>query len=91
MLKKLFVDHPASVNESYYQHMGVAFGFGFQMLIGALACFIHGLVPGLCQKTGSKTILCLNAQLLAKRGGAVSNTLTPIAGHGENKVSQAQI
>ena len=40
-----FTDHPASVNETYFQHMAMAFGFGGRMLLGALACFVHGLFP----------------------------------------------
>ena len=33
-----FTDHPASVNETYFQHMGQAFGFGSHMLVAAFAC-----------------------------------------------------
>jgi hypothetical protein len=69
MFKKLFVDHPDSMGESYFQHMAVAFGFGFTMLGGALACIIHGLVPGLFECSGSKTIVCLHDRLQEKRGG----------------------
>jgi hypothetical protein len=75
MFKKLFTDHPESVGESYFEHMAVAFGFGFKMLGGALACIIHGIVPGLFTCSGSKTIICLHDRLLAKRGA----TLKPIA------------
>ena len=28
MIKRAFTEHPASVGESYFQHMGMAFGFG---------------------------------------------------------------
>jgi Family of unknown function (DUF6356) len=59
VFKKLFVDHPQSVGETYFEHLGVAFGFGFKMLGAALACMIHGLVPGLFKTTGSKAIICL--------------------------------
>lgn len=88
MLKKLFLDHPTSVGESYFEHMKVAFGFGFQMLGGALACFVHGLVPGLCQRTGSQTITALNAKLLAKRGCPSLNQASPIAPHSKTGLSQ---
>jgi len=37
MFKKLFVEHPESVGESYFEHLGVAFSFGFQMLGAAFA------------------------------------------------------
>ena len=51
-----FTDHPASVNETYFQHMAMAFGFGGRMLAGALACFVHGLLPWKCLTRGSDTV-----------------------------------
>lgn len=67
MFRKLFVEHPQSVGETYFEHMGVAFGFGFQMMAAALACIIHGLVPGLFKSTGSKAVICLHDRLVANR------------------------
>ena len=55
MLRR-FTDHPATVNETYLQHMGQAFGFAFRMQLGALACFVHGVFPWLCLTRGSDTI-----------------------------------
>jgi Family of unknown function (DUF6356) len=62
-----FTDHPASVNETYFQHMGQAFGFGSHMLVGALACFVHGLFPWLCLKRGSDTIRTLHHRMVTHR------------------------
>jgi Family of unknown function (DUF6356) len=67
MFRKLFVDHPASVGESYFEHMGMAFSFSFTMMGAALACLIHGLVPGLFKSTGSQTITCLYNRMVANR------------------------
>lgn len=55
MIKKLFLDHPASVGESYGEHALFAACFGWKMLLGALACFLHALVPALCETKGSRT------------------------------------
>jgi len=44
------------VNETYYQHMRIAFKIGFTMLVTGVLCLIHGLIPGLFKKTGSKQI-----------------------------------
>ena len=63
MLRRLFLDHPASVGESYTEHFRVASGFGWTMLLGALGCFVHALVPALCKKTGSSTVKQLHARL----------------------------
>ncbi|MFT4939764.1 MAG: hypothetical protein ACI88A_002809, partial [Paraglaciecola sp.] len=56
MFKKLFCDHPASIQETYVQHFFHAMGFAIKLFKAALACFIHALVPGLCIKTGSRAI-----------------------------------
>ncbi len=62
-----FTDHPASVDETYLQHMGMAFGFGSRMLVGALACFVHGLFPWLCLTRGSDTIRSLHRRMVTHR------------------------
>ena len=62
-----FTDHPASVNETYLQHMGSAFGFGGSMLVGAFACVVHGLFPWLCLKRGSDTIRALHHRMVTHR------------------------
>lgn len=62
-----FTAHPASVNESYLQHMGMAFGFGGRMLLGSLACFVHGLFPWLCLTRGSDTIRALHHRMVTHR------------------------
>lgn len=64
---RLFRDHPASVNETYLQHMGVASSFGWAMLKASGACFVHALVPGLCEKTGSTIIRNLHSRMVTNR------------------------
>jgi hypothetical protein len=67
MYRRLFIDHPASVNESYVEHMGMAAGFGWTLLRASTACFVHALVPGLCEKTGSTLIRELHARMVTNR------------------------
>ena len=67
MLKRLFVDHPASVGESYTEHMGVAASFGAAMFVGSLACFVHAVFPGLCVKTGSGVVTTLHHRMVTHR------------------------
>lgn len=62
-----FTAHPASVDETYLQHMGMAFGFGGRMLLGSLACFVHGLFPWLCLTRGSDTIRLLHHRMVTHR------------------------
>ena len=56
MLRELFTEHPNSVEETYSEHMGMAFSFAGRMFLGAIACFIHGLLPFLFIKTSSTLI-----------------------------------
>jgi len=67
MLKSLFTEHPASVGETYGEHMGMAFAFAGRMVLGAAACLIHGVLPFLCVRTGSSTIADLHRRMVTHR------------------------
>lgn len=69
MLRRLFTDHPRSVDETYTQHFSVAARFGAVMLRGGLGALIHAVFPGLCVTTGSRALAELNALLEAQRAG----------------------
>ena len=64
---KPFTSHPDSVGETYGEHMGVAWSFAFPMLLGGLACFIHGIFPFLFETTGSRCVKLLHTRI-ANRG-----------------------
>ncbi len=66
-IRNLMTDHPSSVNETYWEHMGVAFTFGGRMLLGGLACVMHGIFPFLFTKTGSQTITELHGRMVQNR------------------------
>lgn len=70
MFRRLFVDHPASVNESYFEHMAMAGSFGWALLKASGACFVHALVPGVCERTGSRTITSLYGRMVTNRVAA---------------------
>jgi hypothetical protein len=67
VLQRLFLEHPQSVGETYLEHQRQAFGFAGTMLLGALACFVHGLVPSLFTRTGTQTVLRLHERLVIHR------------------------
>jgi hypothetical protein len=67
MIRRLFLDHPQSVGESYAEHMGVAAGFGWDLLRASACCFVHALVPGLFERTGSNIIRDLHARMVTHR------------------------
>lgn len=66
-LLRAFTDHPASVNETYGQHLRAAASFGASMVIAGLACLVHGLLPFLFKSTGSNAIRALHERMVANR------------------------
>ena len=48
--------HLDAVGEDYAEHRRFAFGFGWAMVKGGLACMVHGLVPALFTDRGSRTV-----------------------------------
>ena len=63
----LFTDHPATVGETYVQHMGSASYFGSRMILAGLACMLHGLLPFIFTKIGSQTIEHLYQHMVTRR------------------------
>jgi len=66
-LRNIFTDHPASVGETYWQHLGAAWGFSWRMMVASLACLIHALLPFLFVKTGSTAIAALHDRMVVNR------------------------
>jgi len=62
-----FTGHPASVNETYVEHLGSAWSFAFRMIGAGIACFLHGLLPFLFSSTGSSAIRELHERMVANR------------------------
>ena len=67
MLSELFTRHPATVGESYSEHMGMAAGFGSRLFLASLACFVHALLPFLFERTGSNTVQLLHGRMITNR------------------------
>src|SRR5712671_2639037 len=66
-MHKLFKDHPATVGESYFEHMGTAFTFAARLFGASLACFVHGLFPFLFTSTGSTAVKRLYQGMIVAR------------------------
>ena len=66
---RAFTEHPASVGESYFEHLLRALGFGVRMVFAGLACLVHGVLPFLFVRTGSRTIAELNDRMVINRRG----------------------
>ena len=70
MFRRLFLDHPKSVGESYTAHFGVASRFGAKMMWGGLRCSLHAFLPFVFKTAGSDTVSALHAELVTKRNVA---------------------
>ncbi|WP_439155465.1 DUF6356 family protein [Yoonia sp.] len=62
----LFLDHPATVNETYLGHMRFAFGFSFWLAVAAVAALVHAIVPALCETTASRILMRLHGRIMAR-------------------------
>jgi Family of unknown function (DUF6356) len=66
-LNRLFTEHPKSVGESYFEHMGVALSFAGPLLTAGLAALVHAALPFLCVTTASGTVKQLHARMVNRR------------------------
>lgn len=75
MIRRLFLDHPASVGESYAEHFGVAARFGTTMIGAGLAALVHAVLPIAFKSTGSRTVMRLNRQIVDQRAAVSADEL----------------
>jgi hypothetical protein len=66
-LRRYFTEHPASVGETYREHMSRAAWFGTRMMLGGMACMVHAVLPFLFVRTGSRAIAELNVRMVTHR------------------------
>jgi hypothetical protein len=79
MLERLFLSHPRAVGENYLEHQKAAFGFASALFKAAFACVLHGLVPALCEKTGSTAVKTLHDRMITHRGKPATEQAQPKA------------
>ena len=56
MISKVFLDHPASVDERFLEHMWFALRRSGRLFAAAGAALMHAFIPCLCEKTASGII-----------------------------------
>lgn len=67
MFRRLFNQHPRSVNETYWQHLRHASSFSGAMLKGGFLCGVHALLPFVFERSGSETIKTLHDRMVVNR------------------------
>lgn len=68
-LDRLFLAHPRSVDESYFEHMRFALSFSARLIGAGLAALVHAFVPCLFETAASRMIKAMYARI-AHRGAA---------------------
>lgn len=67
MIDRLFLSHPRSVGEGYFQHMATSAGFGATMIAGGLAALVHALAPCLFGRAASDRVKSLYGRMKARQ------------------------
>ena len=55
-LMKLFTEHPASVDETYFGHMSFAAWFASRLFLAGGAAIVHAILPFLFETTASRIV-----------------------------------
>ncbi|MGH8129905.1 MAG: DUF6356 family protein [Steroidobacteraceae bacterium] len=76
---RLFREHPAAVDESYWQHLGNAAGFGFRMIWGGIVCLVHAVIPGVYCTKASEMIGELHERMITNRRRVAETSPQPLA------------
>jgi putative acetyltransferase len=90
-----FTKHPASVGETYLQHLRQAAGFSMRMIFGGFAVLVHAVLPFLFARTGSGIIADLNTRMITNRRRLIDGYLVaqpgsqPIARPNSKRASAA--
>lgn len=63
MINRIFLAHPATVDETFFQHMRFAGTFSAKLFAAGGAALVHAIIPCLFEKTASKIINDLHARM----------------------------
>ena len=56
LINRLFVQHPQTVDETYFEHMRFASWFALKLLAAGSAALAHAIVPAAFEKTAGNII-----------------------------------
>ncbi len=64
--KKIFIQHPIDVGETYLQHFLHASYYGIRIVLAGIICLVHALIPGILTFTASSRIRVINEELSSR-------------------------
>ncbi len=62
-LTRIMVDHPNSVGETYFEHMGFALRFSGLLFAAGICALVHAFLPFCFEKTASNLTRRLYARI----------------------------
>ena len=65
-LSRAFTQHPASVKETYFEHLLFASRFAFRLFAAGGAALIHAILPFLFEKTASNLIRQMHNDIVSR-------------------------
>lgn len=65
-LQRIFVDHPQSVDETYFEHLCFAGWFASRLFVAGAAALVHAVIPCLFEKTASNAIKDMHRRLVSR-------------------------
>ncbi len=65
-------DHPAQVDETYFQHMCFAAGMSGRLFKAGAAALLHSVVPGWCETTASREICAMHNEITGRNANSKS-------------------
>ena len=65
-VKTAFTAHPASVDETYFEHMLFAGRFSFRLFGAAFAALVHAILPFMFEKTASNLIRRMHHDIVSR-------------------------
>ncbi|MEM7338023.1 MAG: DUF6356 family protein [Actinomycetota bacterium] len=72
-----FTEHPNSVDETYVEHMGVAFGFAWDLAKASGQAAVHAVFPFMCCSSASSRVNQIQARMTSgARADNATNGLT---------------
>ena len=70
LIDRLFLAHPRSAGQGYFEHMRFAWSFAATMAVGTVAALVHGLFPFVCQTAAGDRVRALHARLSGRHTAA---------------------
>ncbi len=75
-IRRHFIEHPASVGETYGEHFRMSAGFARSLALAAGAAAVHAVIPSMFEKSASTRIIDLHTKMTT---GARAATHRPAA------------